>query len=181
MTQPSYCEVDRHRELYLHILLYYILNCAAFLCCCTPLQRYLSRYLHCGVRLHATKPAILVLTEVKIANSAGIWQRTLPSNLTQELWISLQAEPHRKSLFTAKSGIPYTAKNFSRWCVSVLQKLFRRPLTLTLLRHSYLHSMNWNKLTIAARDNLVSDMCHSTETLETYRWISGKRISCLGK
>ena len=35
------------------------------------------------------KPAILVLREFKTANSAGIWRRTLPMNLTQELWTSL--------------------------------------------------------------------------------------------
>ncbi|KAL3156267.1 hypothetical protein ABBQ32_012541 [Trebouxia sp. C0010 RCD-2024] len=127
------------------------------------------------------KPAILVLREFKTANSAGIWRRTLPMTLTQELWTSLQAEPHRKWLFTTKSGMPYTAKNFSKWCCSVLQNLFGKPLTLTLLRHSYLNSMDWNKLTIAARENLASDMCHSTETQDTYRWISGNRISRPGK
>ena len=120
------------------------------------------------------KPAILVLREFKTANSAGIWRRTLPMNLTQELWTSLQAESPRRWLFTTKSGSPYTAKNFSKWCCSVLEKLFSRPLTLTLLRHSYLNSMDWNKLTITARENLAADMCHSTETQDTYRWISGK-------
>ena len=120
------------------------------------------------------KPAILVLREFKTANSAGIWRRTLPMNLTQELWTSLQAEPARRWLFTTKSGSPYTAKNFSKWCCAVLHKLFARPLTLTLLRHSYLNSMDWNKLSIAARENLASDMCHSTETQDTYRWIPGK-------
>ena len=110
------------------------------------------------------KPAILVLREFKTANSAGIWRRTLPMNLTQELWKSLQAESPRRWLFTTNSGSPYTAKNFSKWCCSVLQNLFGKPLTLTLLRHSYLNSMDWNKLTIAARENLASDMCHSTET-----------------
>ena len=120
------------------------------------------------------KPAILVLREFTTANSAGIWRRTLPTNLTQELWTSLQAEPPRRWLFTTKSGSPYTAKNFSKWCCSVLQKLFGKPLTLTLSRHSYLNSMDWNKLTIAARENLAAAMCHSTETQDTYRWISGK-------
>jgi len=128
-----------------------------------------------------TKPAILVLRELKTANSAGIWRRTLPMKLTQELWTSVQAEPPRRWLFTTMSGVPYTAKNFSKWCCSVLQKLFGRPLTLTLLRHSYLNSMDWNKLTIAAREDLAAAMCHSTETQETYRWICGKRISRPGK
>ena len=127
------------------------------------------------------KPAILVLREFKIANSAGIWRRTLPMNLTQELWTSLQAESPRRWLFTTKSGSPYTAKNFSKWCCSVLEKLFGRPPTLTLLRHSYLNSMNWNKLTITARENLAADMCHSTETQDTYRWISGKHRLGFGK
>ncbi len=120
------------------------------------------------------KPAVLVLREFKTANSAGIWRRTLPLNLTQELWTSLQAEPARTWLFTTKSGSSYTAKNFSKWCCSVLQKLFGRPLTLTLLRHSYLNAMDWNKLTIAAREDLAADMCHNTEMQDAYRWISGK-------
>ena len=60
------------------------------------------------------KPAILVLREFKTANSAGIWRRTLPMTLTQELWTSLQAEPHRKWLFTTKSGMPYTAKKLQQ-------------------------------------------------------------------
>jgi len=127
------------------------------------------------------KPAILVLREFKTASSAGIWQRTLPMNLTQELWASLEAEPHRKWLFTTKSGLPYTAKNFSKWCCAVSQKLFVRPLTLTLLRHSYLNSMDWNKLTIAAREDLAADMCHSTEMQDAYRWISAKRLATAGK
>ena len=82
-------------------------------------------------------------------------------NLTLELWTSLQAEPARRWLFTTQSGMPYTAKNFSKWCCSVLQKLFGRPLTLTLVRHSYLNSMDWNKLTIAARESLAADMCQA--------------------
>ena len=69
------------------------------------------------------KPAILVLREFKFASSAGIWRRTLPMKLTQELSASLQAEPHRKWLFTTNSGIPYTARNFSKWCCAVFYKL----------------------------------------------------------
>ena len=41
--------------------------------------------------------------------------------------------------------------------------------------------MDWNKLTIAARESLAADMCYSTETQDTYRWISGNRISRQGK
>ena len=59
--------------------------------------------------------------------------------------------------------------------------LFGRPPTLTLLRYSYLNSMDWNKLTIAARENLAADMSHSTETQDTYRWISGKHWLGFGK
>ena len=34
-----------------------------------------------------------------------------------------------------------------------------RPLTLTLLRHSYLNMMDWTTLTIAAGEDLVADVC----------------------
>ncbi len=67
------------------------------------------------------------------------------------------------------SGIPITAMNFSKWCCSVLKKLFGRPLTLTLLRHSYLNETDWNKLTIAAREDLAANMCHSTEMQDAFR------------
>ena len=103
------------------------------------------------------------------------------NHLTQELWTSLQAEPARRCLFTTKSGSPFTANDFSKWCCSVLKKLFGRPLTLTLLRHSHLNAMDWNKLTIAAREDLAADMCHSTEMQDAYRWISGNRISRPGR
>ena len=58
------------------------------------------------------KPAILVLREFKTANSAGIWRRTPPMNLTQELWTSLQAEP-RKWLFTLPSPAHRTQQRTS--------------------------------------------------------------------
>ena len=117
------------------------------------------------------KPAILVLRNCKLCRHLA---ENTPDEPDSKLWASLQAEPHRTWLFTTKSGMPYTAKHFSKWCCSVLRNLFGKPLTLTLLKHSYLSSMDWNKLTIAARENLASDMCHSTETQDTYRWISGK-------
>ena len=120
-----------------------------------------------------SKPAVLVLREFKTAGSQGVWRRTLPGSLTQEIWQSLHAEP-RKWLFTTKAGQPYTAKHFSRWCCTVLQKLFGRRLTLTLLRHSFLNAMDWNRLTISDREQLAAAMCHSTETQQTYRWVSSK-------
>ncbi|DBA83636.1 TPA: hypothetical protein ACH3X1_006195 [Trebouxia sp. C0004] len=148
-------------------------------------RRALAIWLRASKELEAQQQARLKANEPSVRQQRGyvdfrevIKVRTrlakIPMNLTQELWTSLQAEPARRWLFTTNSGSPYTAKNFSKWCCAVLHKLFARPLTLTSLRHSYLNSMDWNKLTIAARENLASDMCHSTETQDTYRWISGK-------
>ncbi|KAK9815743.1 hypothetical protein WJX72_008804 [[Myrmecia] bisecta] len=83
--------------------------------------------------------------------------------------------PPLRWLFATKDGEPYTAKNFSRWCCDTLRKLFGRPLTLTLLRHSYLNSMDWNRLTISDQEELAAAMCHSTEMQHTYRWMKRKR------
>ncbi|DBA71939.1 TPA: hypothetical protein ACH3X2_010692 [Trebouxia sp. C0005] len=60
------------------------------------------------------KPAILVLREFKTANSAGIWRRTLPMNLTQELWTSLQAESPRRWLFTTKLWLTVHSKEIQQ-------------------------------------------------------------------
>ena len=113
-----------------------------------------------------SKLAVLVLREFKTAGSQRVWQHTLPGSLTQEIWQSLHAEPC-KWLSTTKAGQPYTTKNYSRWCCTVLQELFGRRLTL--MRHSYLTAIDWNRLTISDKKQLAAAMCHSTETQQTYR------------
>ncbi|EIE24455.1 hypothetical protein COCSUDRAFT_61880 [Coccomyxa subellipsoidea C-169] len=50
--------------------------------------------------------------------------------------------------------------------LAVLELFGRR---LTLMRHSYLTAIDWNRLTISDKKQLAAAMCHSTETQQTYR------------
>ena len=54
-----------------------------------------------------------------------------------------------------------------------LQKLFGKPCTLTLLRHSYISHMlaYCQQLTIRDREQLAAEMCHSPATQAQYQWI----------
>ncbi len=56
-----------------------------------------------------------------------------------------------------------------------LLRLFGRPCTLTLLRHSYIsHMLAYGQLSIRDREQLARQMCHSTQTQAQYQWISRK-------
>ncbi len=118
----------------------------------------------------AQQPAILVLRAYKTSKQYGVWRRLLPMDLTAEIRRSLRARP-RKWLFQTEKGNPYTAKAFSSWCCGVLMKCFRKPVTLTILRHSYLNSLDFNRLRISDRESIAAAMQHSVATQATYRWV----------
>ena len=53
-----------------------------------------------------------------------------------------------------------------------LHKLFGKPCTLTLLRHSYIsHMLTYGQLSIRDRERLAAEMCHSPATQAQYQWI----------
>ena len=57
-----------------------------------------------------------------------------------------------------------------------LQKLFGKPCTLTLLRHSYIsHMLAYGQLTIRDREQLAAEMCHSPATQAQYQWIERRK------
>ena len=57
-----------------------------------------------------------------------------------------------------------------------LHKLFRKPCTLTLLRHSYIsHMLAYGQLTTRDREQLAAEMCHSPATQAQYQWIEPRQ------
>ena len=109
---------------------------------------------------------VLILREFKTQDRKHpvLYTRSLGSELTK-LRASLKKEP-RPYLFTeSNSTRPYTHSAFAMYARRTLQKLFGKPCTLTLLRHSYIsHMLAYGQLTIRDREQLAAEMCHSPAT-----------------
>jgi len=52
-----------------------------------------------------------------------------------------------------------------------LKKLFNKPLTISLIRHSYINSLDFNKLSVIEKENIAKDMAHTVNTQDRYRLI----------
>jgi len=117
---------------------------------------------------------VLILREFKTQdrNHPVLYTRSLGHELTKELRASLEKNP-RPYLFTESNRAkPYPHSAFAMYARRTLQKLFRKPCTLTLLRHSYIsHMLAYGQLTIRDREQLAAEMCHSPATQAQYQWI----------
>ncbi len=105
-----------------------------------------------------------------------LYTRSLGHELTKELRASLEKNP-RPYLFTeSNSARRYTHSGFAMYARRTLHKLFGKPCTLTLLRHSYIsHMLAYGQLTIRDREQLAAEMCHSPATQAQYQWFEPRQ------
>ena len=57
--------------------------------------------------------------------------------------------------------------------------LFGRPLTLTLIRHSFISSLNLSSYSTSQREYVAQTMCHSVNMQEGYRFLRVPGIKSL--
>jgi hypothetical protein len=113
----------------------------------------------------------LILHEFKTQRSHSDFTKELPDELVKELKASLKKCP-REWLFVDKFGKPYRATNsYTRWANRTFQKLFEKPLTITLIRHSYISSLDQNALTTLEKEEIAKEMAHSRGMQELYRFV----------
>ena len=120
--------------------------------------------------IQGKREATLVLREFKTAQHMDPYENNLPKELVDEIQASLEKRP-RDFLFMDRSGQPYKAASFTKWANRVLQKLFGRSLTISLIRHSYINSLDFNKLTVEEKERIAKDMAHTVATQDRYRLI----------
>jgi len=117
---------------------------------------------------------VLILREFKTQdrNHPVLYTRSLGHELTKELRASLEKNPRPYVFTESNSATPYTHSGFAMYARRTLQKLFAKPCTLTLLRHSYIsHMLAYGQLTIRDREQLAAEMCDSPATQAQYQWI----------
>lgn len=111
----------------------------------------------------------LVITDFKSKSKyKKIEHPSLPKELSRLLFLSLKDKP-RKFLFVDEVGNPFTRSAFSSWATRRLSKLFNVKLTLTILRHIYVSSLDMNMPT-KELEKISSLMGHSLSTQRSYKW-----------
>lgn len=123
------------------------------------------------IHLPSNGSAVLVLNEYKTARHKGEYRRVLPAPLVSEIKASLQKR-HRDWLFIKSDGEPYDLSNsYVRWANNTLKRIFDRPLTLSLIRHSFISSLDFNSLSIAEKEEIAEDMAHTVQMQDKYRFV----------
>lgn len=122
------------------------------------------------IHLREHEPSVMVLHEFKTAGSMEPYKRDLPPLLVKEIQASLLKNP-RTYLFEDRSKKPYRASSYNKWANRTLLKLFGKNLTISLIRHSYINSLDFNKITVEDKERIAKDMTHTVGTQDRYRLI----------
>lgn len=113
--------------------------------------------------------AELVIRKYKTSKKHGnIHHPKLPLELYNIILESLETDP-RKYLFE-KNNKPFTPNGFCKWTTSTLEKLFGVELTLTMIRHIYISSLDLAKMTIEEKKNIGKLMGHTIGIQAEYEW-----------
>ena len=113
--------------------------------------------------------AELVIRKYKTSRKHGeILHPILPNELYTIILESLTQYP-RKYLFE-KNNKPFTPNGFCKWTASILEKMFGVELTLTMLRHIYISSLDLAKMTVEEKKNIGKLMGHTLGIQAEYEW-----------
>lgn len=112
----------------------------------------------------------LVYNEFKTkSKKLQMYEKVLPDSLTSVIKASLKRQP-RDFLVVSNNGEPYhKANSFTQLVKRVLYKVFQKNMSINTLRHSFVNSVDMNKITPQEKQQLASEMMHSPEMFDRYR------------
>lgn len=109
-----------------------------------------------------------VITDFKTSPVYKQIVNDLPPELHRQLILSLEQSP-RTYLFVNKNGEPFTRNGFTKWAVERLFQIFNKGLTLTMLRHIYISSLDFN-LPATELQSIGLKMGHQLSQQMLYKW-----------
>jgi hypothetical protein len=112
--------------------------------------------------------SVSTLTDFKTKERYTQITNVLPPELNNELTKSLEITP-RKYLFVNQTGQPFSRNSFTVWTKRVLTRLFETEMTLNIIRHLYINTLDMNMKPALLRE--ISDkMGHDLTTQRLYKW-----------
>lgn len=116
--------------------------------------------------------AHLTITEFKTSKKYHQITEELPPALVTEIRASLKRRPREHLFVSQRERLPYkTESAFSGWANGMLKRTFGKPLTLTIMRHSYISHLDFNNLTPLERIEIAKKMGHSIDAQMKYQFI----------
>jgi hypothetical protein len=113
----------------------------------------------------------LVLNEYKTSKRHGQFEKELPHALCDEINASLLKQP-RAYLFVTIDGHPFDLPHsFTNFANRTFKKIFGKPLTISIIRHSFIMTLDFNKMTIEEKERIAAEMCHTAGEQDQYRLI----------
>jgi len=98
------------------------------------------------------------------------YEKILPSNLEDIIRKSLSVHPREFLIVSPRTNQPYhNVGSFTRYFDRLLEKIFKKRVTINTLRHSFVNSLDLNKLTPLEKEIISRDLMHSKDTMDKYR------------
>lgn len=98
------------------------------------------------------------------------YEKWLPSNLQEVIKTSLKSEPRDYLIISPRTKKPYyNVKSYTTYFDRILKKVFEKNVTINTLRHSFVNSIDFNKMTPMEKTIIANDLMHSKETMDRYR------------
>lgn len=120
----------------------------------------------------------LILRHFKTRKHHEAYNLELPKPLVNDIVKSLEEAP-RDWLFVNRSQEPYLNHLYTKWTMRVFQTIFKKPLTVALIRHSFVNTLDMNKLSIAEKKEIALSMAHTVEMQDRYRLLfDDEKLSC---
>jgi hypothetical protein len=112
----------------------------------------------------------LVLHQYKTRKTYGMYRKQLPQELVDIIYTSLKEHP-RKWVFPNRRHFdePMTKNNMIKWMQKRFLCIFKKPLTINTLRHSFITSIDFNASTPGQLLGYARDMHHSYSEQLFYR------------
>jgi hypothetical protein len=121
-----------------------------------------------------SKDATLYLNEYKTKNKAStVYEKQFPEDLIKELRDSLEEYP-RDWLFLDNNGNPFQPKSYTKWANRIFERVLKKKMTISMIRHAFINSLDFNKITVAEKEAIAKDMAHTVGTQDRYRLIFNK-------
>ena len=120
----------------------------------------------------------LIINFFKTRKHHDAYDIKLPKELYEDIIKSLEETP-RDWLFVNSNDEPYTSNLYTKWTMRVFQSIFKRPLTVALIRHAFINTIDFNTLSIKDKKDIATSMGHTIETQDRYRLLfDDKKSSC---
>jgi hypothetical protein len=118
---------------------------------------------------HDATKSHLVITDFKTSRIYKEITHDLPLPLHSQLVLSLALQP-RTFLFVNKFHEPFNRYTFSHWANQQLETIFKKGLTLTMLRHMFISTIDFNNSTPEQLQIIGNQMGHHISQQLLYKW-----------